>query len=55
MAVVESTTNNNGRDKCITNVSVQDIENRKYKPGEGSFFPSGFANILAAFLSFQKY
>ena len=34
----------------ITNVNVRDRENRKYKPGEGSLFPSGFTNILAAFL-----
>ena len=35
----------------IINVNARDRENRKYKPGEGSFFPSGFTNILAAFLS----
>ena len=34
----------------ITNVNVRERENRKYKLGEGSFFPSGFTNILAAFL-----
>ena len=34
----------------ITNVNVRDRENRKYKPGEGSFFPSGFTNILADLL-----
>ena len=34
----------------ITNVNVRDRENRKYKPGEGSFFPSGFTNILANLL-----
>ena len=34
----------------ITNVNVRERENRKYKLGEGSFFPSGFTNILTAFL-----
>ena len=43
----------NGR--YIANVNVRDRENRKYKPGEGSVFSSGFTNNLAAFFSFQKY
>ena len=54
-AAVESTTNNNGHSRYTTNVNVRDEENRKYQPGENSCFSSDFTNILAAFLSFQKY
>ena len=37
----------------ITNVNVRDRENRKHKPGEGSFFPSGFCKHSSCLFVFD--